>query len=306
MSARSGRSSADGGRATRGPSGVCARRSCRGWRGPGLSGRHRGLDGVEEADELLVAVAGHVAADDGAVEHVQRGEERGGAVPLVVVGHRAGAALLHRQPGLGAVERLDLALLVDREHDGVRRRVEIEPDHVAQLRDEPRIVRELELPNPVRLEAMGAPDALDRTDADAGGLRHHGGGPVGRLRRRIGQRQRNHALRHLGTERRDARRPGLVAQQTVHALGHEPLLPAPDAGLGLARPPHDLGGPEAVRGRQDDPGTPHVLLRAVPIRDDRFQTGTVPNAYLDGDTFAHPPRLAQGRRRGNPSSGSIH
>ena len=89
-----------------------------------LAGRHRGLDGVEEADELLVAVALHVAADDGAVEDVQRGEQRGGAVPLVVVGHRAGAALLHRQAGLGAVERLDLALLVDREHDGVRRRVD--------------------------------------------------------------------------------------------------------------------------------------------------------------------------------------
>ena len=235
----------------------------------------------------------HVAADDGAVEHVERGEERGGAVPLVVVGHRAGAALLHRQAGLGAVERLDLALLVDREHDGVRRRVEIEPDHVAQLLDEPRIVRELELPDPVRLEPVGAPDALDRADADAGRLRHHRGGPVGRLRRRIGQRQRHHALRHLGPQRRDTRRPGLVAQETVHALGHEPRLPAPDARLGLARPAHDLGGPEAVGGRQNDPGPPHVLLRAVPIRDDRFQSGTVRGAYLDGDAFAHPPRLAQ-------------
>ena len=33
-----------------------------------LSGRHLRLDGVEEADELLVPVALHVAADDGAVE----------------------------------------------------------------------------------------------------------------------------------------------------------------------------------------------------------------------------------------------
>ena len=118
---------------------------------------------------------------------------------------------------------------------------------------------------------------------------------MGRLRRRIGQRQRHHALRHLGPQRRDARRPGLVAQQAVHPLGHEPRLPAPDARLGLARPAHDLGGPEAVGGRQNDPGPPHVLLRAVPIRDDRFQSGTVRGAYLDGDTFAHPPRLAQGR-----------
>jgi hypothetical protein len=35
-----------------------------------LSDRHFRLDGIEEADELLVPMALHVAADDGAVEHV--------------------------------------------------------------------------------------------------------------------------------------------------------------------------------------------------------------------------------------------
>src|SRR5205814_8529230 len=83
-----------------------------------LSYGHLGLDGVEEADELLVPMALHVAADDGAVENVVKGgEQRGCAVALVVVGHGPGAALLHRQAGLSAVERLDLALLIDREDD---------------------------------------------------------------------------------------------------------------------------------------------------------------------------------------------
>ena len=72
------------------------------------------LDRVEEANELLVAMALHVAADDGAVEDVEGSEQRGGAVTFVVVGHRAGTARLHRQPWLGAVERLNLALFVDR------------------------------------------------------------------------------------------------------------------------------------------------------------------------------------------------
>ena len=149
----------------------------------------------------------------------KRSEERRCAMPLVVMGHRAGAALLQRQAGLGAVERLDLALLVDREHDGVRRRVEVEPDHVTQFLDEPRIVRELELPDAVRLEFMGAPDALDRTDADAGRLRHHRRGPVGRLDRRVGQGQRDHPFRHISPERRDARWPRLVAQESSQPLG---------------------------------------------------------------------------------------
>jgi hypothetical protein len=227
------------------------------------------LDGVEEADELLVAVPLHVAADDGAVEHVQRGEQRGGAVPLVVVGHRAGAALLHRQAGLGAVERLDLALLVDREHDGVRRRVDIEPDHVAQLLDELRIVRELELPDPVRLQAVGAPDALDRTGADAGRLGHHGRvqwvvSPAGSVS--VSATTRSATSGPSGGTR-DGR---VLSRSSPSTPGHEARLPAPDAGLGLAGPAHDLGRPEAVGGRQNDPGPPDVLLRAVPIRDDRW------------------------------------
>ena len=61
--------------------------------------------GVEEADELLMPVALHVAADHGAVEDVEGGEQGRRAVALVVVGHGAGAAFLHRQAGLGAVER---------------------------------------------------------------------------------------------------------------------------------------------------------------------------------------------------------
>src|SRR4029079_7091450 len=43
----------------------------------GLACRHLGVDGIEKADELLVAVALHVAANDGAVEHVEGGKQGG-------------------------------------------------------------------------------------------------------------------------------------------------------------------------------------------------------------------------------------
>ncbi len=80
-----------------------------------LAGRHLALDGIEKADEFLMPVALHAAPDDLAFEHVEGGEQGGGAVALVIVGHRGAAPFLHRQPGLGAVERLDLAFLVDAE-----------------------------------------------------------------------------------------------------------------------------------------------------------------------------------------------
>jgi hypothetical protein len=70
------------------------------------------------------------------------------------MGHGAGPALLDRQPRLRPVQRLDLGFFVDREHEAVRRRIEIEADHVAQLGGERRIGGQLEAPHPVRLEAV--------------------------------------------------------------------------------------------------------------------------------------------------------
>jgi hypothetical protein len=73
--------------------------------------RYLRLNGIEEADVLLVPMALHVAADDGTVEDVGSSEQRGRTVEVefVVVGHRSGTARLDRQTGLGAVERLYLA-----------------------------------------------------------------------------------------------------------------------------------------------------------------------------------------------------
>ena len=75
-----------------------------------LADRHSGLDAVEKTDELPMAMARHALADYRVVEDIER------AVPDIIVGHRAGPALLHRQTRLGAVERLDLRLLVDRQY----------------------------------------------------------------------------------------------------------------------------------------------------------------------------------------------
>src|SRR5499433_2146154 len=69
-----------------------------------LAGRDLALDGIEKADEFEVAVALHAAPDDGAVEHAERGEQGGGAMPLVIVRHGLAAAGFDRQPWLRAIE----------------------------------------------------------------------------------------------------------------------------------------------------------------------------------------------------------
>src|SRR5258706_15182141 len=94
----------------------------------GLLRWNRFLDGVEEADELLMTMALHTPADHLTFEHVEGSKERGGTVTLVVMGHGAGAALLHRQAWLGTVQRLDLAPLIDGQNHRKGRRGAIEGD----------------------------------------------------------------------------------------------------------------------------------------------------------------------------------
>ena len=251
------------------------------------SGRHAGLDGIEEADELLVSMALHVTTDGSAVEDVEGSKQRRRAVTLVVVGHRPGAARLHGQARLSAVECLDLALLVDGEDDGMSGWIDVETDDVAQLGDEPRISGELELLDPVRLKAVRAPDAVDGTGADVDGLRHHGSGPVGRFGGRLGLAERDDALGGIRSQGWDARRPRLVAQQPVVAFLHEAFLPAPDAGLGLAGPAHDLIGANTVCTQQHDLCPPYVLVGGVAVPCQRLEATPASRLESDGNSSSH-------------------
>ena len=280
-----------------------------------LAGRDRRLDRIEEAEKLLVPVAGHAAAEHRAVQDVERREQGGRPVPNIVMGHGTGLAGLERQPRpsaalrlplrcrriirlrrmMGAVECLDLGLFVDGEHDGMRRRVDVQPDDGAHLLGELRVVGELEGSHPVRLQTVRTPDPLHRAGADADRRRDGRGGPVRRLARRLaGRGQRHHPGRDLGAQRRYARGAGLVPQQPFDPRHHEPLLPAP--GRYLAHPglSHDLHRAVTSSRQQHDPRPPDVLLRAVPIGHHRLETDSVGGTHFDDDPFAHPPKLRSG------------
>ncbi len=84
------------------------------------------------------------------------------------------------------VQGSDLALLVEGEHDDVAWRIHGKADDVLDLLGEGRIVRALEAAHPMRLEAMGIPDALDRPQGDPDGLRQGAAGSVGDFTGRFG------------------------------------------------------------------------------------------------------------------------
>ena len=103
----------------------------------------------------------------------------------------------HRQDRLCAVERLDLALLVDTEHQRAVRRRQIEAYDVADLVHEQRIAGELEGLRAVRLHAEGRPYPPDRRMRQPALPGHRTERPVGRVGRRRLQRpldDRGHLL----------------------------------------------------------------------------------------------------------------
>ena len=120
------------------------------------------VDLFEEVEELPRPVATIALADDEAGGDIESGKERGGAVALVVVGPPLGHARQHRQHRLGAVERLDLALFVDTEHQRAVWRRQIQAYDVADLVHEVRIAGQLEGLRTVGLQAESRPDAPDR------------------------------------------------------------------------------------------------------------------------------------------------
>jgi hypothetical protein len=236
---------------------------------------HLGVDALEEILELDAPVPLVQPGDDGAVEGGEGGEDRRGAVTGVVVKSSLGRSGKHGQDGLEAVERLDLGLLVDGEHDGVHGRVEVEPDHVFDLTMKSGSVESLKFSARLgwRLKApqirctlageIPTTSANERVDQLVESLGISLRGPD------------DHVFDLLVTD--GAGHPGAVlVLETLEALGHEtaaplsdgcgrdPQLPWPPRGSMLpprtpARCPS--AGPDAVRSRADAP-----IARGSPAR----------------------------------------
>jgi hypothetical protein len=200
---------------------------------------------------------------------------------LLVMSHGSSAPLLHRQPPLGAIEGLNLALLIDGQDNGMVGRVDVEADDLVQFSGKLRIVGQLELTDPVRLEAMSTPYPLHRAHADPGCLHHRRTGPVTGRRRQACQRQADHTFSHLGAQRRNARPPRLVSPKARSPFVAETFLPAPDHRLGLTGGLHDLSRAATIGRQKDDLCPPNVLLRAIAAGDHGVKLATVGSTQLD-------------------------
>ncbi len=171
---------------------------------------------------------------------------------LVVVGGALGHAGEHRQDRRGAVERLDLGLLVHAEHDGALGRVEIEPDDVADLLDEQRVPRELPRVLAVWLEPERLPDPVHRRLCQSDLGRHRARRPMRRVPRRRLERLDDHLL-DLGVgDLPGLPRPWLIGQP-IQAMLAEAVAPAPRGRDVDPESLGDLGVVQTVGRGQHDP-----------------------------------------------------
>ena len=176
------------------------------------------------------------------------------------------------------------------------RRIDVQTHDVLELGRELGVLGQLEALDAVRLQAVRGPDPLHRAQREAGRLGHRPARPVGRFAGRFAEGQIDHPLDHRLGHRRRARRPALVPQQPVDTRDREPLLPAPDRGLGAAHLTHDRKRAEPLRCQQHDPRPFDMLLATVAIRHDRLEPSAIIGGNLDLDPLAHADRVAYQER----------
>ena len=97
--------------------------------------------------------------------------------------HGLAAAFLQRQAGLGSVQGLDLALLIDPQHQRMLGRIQIQADDFFQLVGKLRIATYFESLDQMRLESVRAPDAPHAGLGDTHFARHGARGPMRRVGR---------------------------------------------------------------------------------------------------------------------------
>src|SRR5271170_5316280 len=124
------------------------------------------------------------ARDNLAFQIAQSCKERDGAVADVIMGPGAGVALLQRKAALGTLQCLALTLLVATEHQSTLGRIQIETDDVPEFLFKVRIIGDLEGLQPMWLDFVLAPNALDRALAHPGFARYRAHAPSDSTSRR--------------------------------------------------------------------------------------------------------------------------
>jgi hypothetical protein len=188
---------------------------------------------------------------------------------------------------LGAVQSLNLPLLVGAQDNGVLGRIQIQADDVFQFLHKLRIVAELEGSHPVRLQPMGAPDAPHAGRANAGGTCHGARGPVRGVGRLLVQRHLHHLLHAVVGDGARLARPRRILQKGRDAARQKA---APPPRYLLWRDPQSLCNLpvlQPVSSQQYDPRPLHQAGRQRALSRHTFQRDSLFGAQFNWGGYAH-------------------
>src|SRR5271157_231819 len=141
--------------------------------------REFSIQTFQEFEKLLMTMPGKTLTNNLTLGQFERRKERRGTVAFVVMGHGPTAALFQRQTRLRSIQRLNLTFLVHAEHQCLLRRIEIKTHHVGQFLQKPRITRQFERLDSMRLKTMTLPDPVDGCLAYTMGFGHCPTTPMG-------------------------------------------------------------------------------------------------------------------------------
>ena len=106
--------------------GFCACRSCPESNAPPAPPGHRPVDAVQELAELEGAMAGMHVPQHASTLYFQGREQRGGAMPQVIMRAPLGLPRTHGQQWLRTVQRLDLRLFIGAQHQRLVGRMQVQ------------------------------------------------------------------------------------------------------------------------------------------------------------------------------------
>ena len=235
-------------------------------------GRDGPLDLTEESQEFLMPMARHAFVEDLASGHVQSSEEGRGTVTFVVMRHRSSTPFLQGQARLGAVQGLDLALLVESEDHGPLRGVDVEAHHITELLDELGIRGQLEVVDAVRLKAMSLPDTRYRGRMHAYFLGHETATPVRRVSRLVLERLANDLSFVLRSDLPWPTRARSILEQGLDPVRLIAIEPLRNRGPGHTHRSTDRRPRKPLCGGKDDLGPLNHALRRGPFVHQLLQT----------------------------------
>src|SRR5438132_2550386 len=229
-----------------------------------------GDDRSEEGHEVFAGVPVYGFPENLSGPRVEGGEERQGAMAVVLEAMSFEPAGAQWQNGVKAIEGLDVGLLVNAKHRRMLGRVEIEANHIGRLCLEVRIVGQHVATDALWLDPGPRPNPVHEHVAHAEMLGELARGPVRRTIRGLAAGSGKNATLHRGSQHLSGL-PQMSRVQTGERVIQKTLLPPRHVSRTATQPLDDRIERLPVGQHQDQPRFAGIVCTAAARTDTQLK-----------------------------------